>query len=474
MNQKFIGIFLNRLLIFLFVLLVSSSAAHAFDLSGAGKTLKSAKITGKQTEASEESAKQDPSDENEDSVKQEAPKASEKPAKQETPKASEEPAKQDPAVSSSNTPSKDDKKNAGFLEKQVDRLEKYLDENSIESAQRTSEKAEKYYEKISPGYQGSTEVSALKTRLDTLNKKLADIESKAQAAGALANTLYTEGTVYTTIIKPHLDTFYMLAYAKEGDVSRYREDELAKLKEQLPAFKAFESEFRSKLPNLIEHKPDYAYDGITVSDFLDAFENADLYGSNFASLQSSGSLDSFIELLSGDEADLKRGNGLAEIWMEDLYGSKAGAPFDEVKSAQEKAKKEGVTLPQEKLEAIAAYKPKLRSLLEETAAKNSWKDSKASDYPYKSGALEKLLVAVEKNSGFKLVQYGTTPEDKWEITKNALGIPLYKSSPGFALFQKKGEPFLRGYSIHFSREFNGNGYDPVKLEMGNHIWPYAN
>ena len=72
-----------------------------------------------------------------------------------------------------------------------------------------------------------------------------------------------------------------------------------------------------------------------------------------------------------------------------------------------------------------------------------------------------------------LKKVAMTSKDEWHINKNELGVPLSRTGSGFALFQKDGEPFKRGYEITFTGDFNGVGYEPIsRARLTSYVWPY--
>jgi hypothetical protein len=361
---------------------------------------------------------------------------------------------------------KQDRKNAGFMEKQLERLQQYLDMDSLKSARRAAENAEKYYGKISDRFRVDPEVMALKARMDTLGRYLSNRESGVASLNPKAEKLLPERIAFARLVKPYLSTYRMLEAGKTGAVDGYVMGHHAKLDEGLPEFKAFEAEFRRELALLIEEDPGYSHDCVSVDEFLDAFKNADKYRKMFGGALNTAALDRLITELGDEETGLIKGDPFPESFLDVLYGPLADAPFPDVIEIQARAQKDGLPpLPEDKLNTIAGYKAKLRRLLAQTAGNHSWKSEKTVLYPYKNIQMEKLLLreAAKRTGGLIMVEYGALPEDQWRLRKNGLGIPLYRVGQGYALFQKEGEPFLRGYSIEFVRHFNGNDYDPVSV-----------
>lgn len=357
----------------------------------------------------------------------------------------------------------DNRKILESMGKKVDEVQKYLDMDSLVSARKSVENAERFYGKLTPDFQQSPEAVAMKKRLDDQDKVVAQKEADLKAGIENANALNMQKSTFTSIIRPYLRLYYMLDAGKTKNVSSYSISDIEKLDNQLPEFKAFEPKFRETLPVVIEQSPTYTYEGASVEGVLDAFKNADTYRVNFIKAVQEQSLDKVISDMAEYAVIYQKGKAVSDHMMDELYGERAKNNFKSFEIIEQSSKATGFPLPQDKVKKLADLKPQMRGILEAEAEKHAWKAEKKSKYTYRSGRLEDVLertIKAEKK-GMELVEYGTLPEIDWRIKKNGLGIPLYKTCDSFALLKKKGEPFCRCYYFSFTSNYNGSEYEPV-------------
>lgn len=369
----------------------------------------------------------------------------------------------------------DNKEVLGNMGKKIDEIQKYLDMDSLVSARKNVENAERYFQKLTPDFQNSPDALVMKKRLNDMDKVVAQKEKDLEASIANTNAILEEKGRYGSIIRPYLEVYYILDAGKVKDVSRYSLRDIEKIENQLQAFKDFEPKLRESIPTVIAQSPGHTYEGASVEGVLDAFKNADAYRADFIKAVHAQSLDKLIEDMSDRAASYKAGKIIGDSMMEELYGERAKRNFNLFDDIEQSSKATGFPLPQDKVKKLVDFKPMMRSSLESVAEKNSWKAEKKSKYSYRSGRLEDVLEnEIEKDKkGMELVEYGTLPEIDWMIKKNALGIPLYKTSNSYALLKKKGEPFYRCYHFTFVSNYNGGGYEPISsVSIQDYSVPY--
>ena len=69
----------------------------------------------------------------------------------------------------------------------------------------------------------------------------------------------------------------------------------------------------------------------------------------------------------------------------------------------------------------------------------------------------------------KVVATSTYPD--WSVTKNALGVPLYRDRNGWIVFQVEGEPFCQERTFVASEDYNGSGYTTDRsVSFGSVRW----
>lgn len=368
---------------------------------------------------------------------------------------------------------KKDDRSIASIEKYLAKIQPYLNEDNIPSARRSVNDATRIFAKISEVGQQQENVVALRTRLDQLTKVVEESEIADQERKELLNAMIMQRSQYGSFIESHrvsTSWLHMLNHGKNEDSGNYSLSELAELREIFASLAAKQSEFNEKFKLLIEQEPGYVQNGFAVTDIIDLFENRVKYRDALVELVCQNYLDSNLKRMENTYSSLESDGCIPAFWLEDLYGPKAKEPFDAVQDVLPHYKWIAKAAPQEKLDAIAAYKPKLRKLLETKAKSNKWNKSK---YAYNSDPIKKeaKLIAERKNMDLKKV--AMTSKDEWHINKNELGVPLSRTGSGFALFQKDGEPFKRGYEITFTGDFNGVGYEPIsRARLTSYVWPY--
>ncbi len=368
---------------------------------------------------------------------------------------------------------KHDKKYKGFTEKKLHSIRKNISANSLTSAKKGIKQAEKYIGKISSGFMAGAEGTALRKELDLLKKKVADMSAGAATASANANALLQEKINYGSSVKKHATAYYLLNAGKEKSAGNYAYDldDIETLKNELPEFLAYENEFKKSFPNLIQSTPDYEYEGIQVGNLLDLFPNASAYQANFTDVVGNRLLDNLFAQTENIVSELDAHNMIPSAWLDDhLYGSTpTNDYFDIDKTLKPYYDAVSRPLPNDRLQKLATFKPKIMKMLESIAKKLSW-DSKS--YSVQNSDMKKIAQLTAKKKGWKLVEYGST--DTAVLTKNALGVPLHKAYKGMIVVQANKEPFNRAYHVVFYDHFDGTGYPGVsELEFTSRAMPFA-
>ncbi len=366
---------------------------------------------------------------------------------------------------------KQDKRYKGLVEQRLMRINKYLTQDSLVSAERTVKQAEKYIGKISSGFMAGAEGVALRKELDDLKKQVADRKAGAATASQNANALLQEKVNYGSSVKKHSGAYYLLNAGKNksADGRAYDFDDIETLKNKLPEFLAYESEFRKSFPNLIQGKPDYSYEGIAVGNLLDLIKNAKEYQANFTEVVGNQLLD----IQAGEAEKIVSGINDYKLvpprWLDDIYGKETSNEYFDL-DTKLKPYYDAVSrpLPADRMQKLAGYKPKIRKLLEATAKTVSWDGKK---YPMQNSAMEKTAERFAEKKVWKLVEYGST--DTAYLQKNSLGVPLHKYYEGKIVVRVPNEPFDRGYSVTFYDYFDGTGYPGISdLKIDLRACPY--
>lgn len=256
---------------------------------------------------------------------------------------------------------------------------------------------------------------------------------------------------------------------KSADDRAYDFDDIDTLKDKLPEFLAYESEFRKSFPNLIQGKPDYSYEGIAVGNLLDLMKNAKEYQADFTEVVGNRLLD-----IKAEEAE-KIVSGINDYklvpprWLDDIYGKETSNEYfdldTKLKPYYDAASR---PLPDDRMQKLAGYKPKIRKLLEAAAKTVSWNGKK---YSMQNSAMENTAERFAEKKGWKLVEYGST--DTAYLKKNHLGVPLHKYYEGKIVVRVPNEPFDRGYSVTFYDHFDGTGYPGIsELKIDPRACPY--
>lgn len=365
-----------------------------------------------------------------------------------------------------------DEKYRGFVEKRIQEIKKYLDMNSLASAERNVKQAEIYIGKISDGFMAGPEGIALRSKLDDITKLVGDRVSGAQAASANADAILQEKINYGPSVRKYANTYYLLNAGKNksaGDYS-YGFDHIETLKNGLPEFLAYESEFRKNFPNLIQGAPDYNYDGIVAGNVLDLIKNAKEYQANFTEVVGNRLLDNTFDQCDDIVSEFTAHNMIPSPWLDDLYGSKTTNDYlDMDKKLKPSYDAVSRPLPMDRLQKLATYKPKIRKMVESAAKKLSW-DGKT--YKVQNGDMENVAEHYAEKKGWKLVEYGST--DEVYLKKNGLGIPLHKQYRGMIVVRTGQEPFNRAYHVDFYDHFDGNGYPGIsELQFTSRAIPFA-
>lgn len=364
-----------------------------------------------------------------------------------------------------------DKRYKGFAEKQLNNIRRAIKSNTMPSADRGIKQAEKYISKISTEFMTGAEGSALRKELDDLKKQVADMKAGNAVASENANAILQEKVNYGSSVRQYAKTYYLLVAGKNKSAGDYSYDfsEIEELNDNLPAFVAYETEFRKSFPNLIQGMPNYSYESIQVDVLLDVFQHAKEYQANFTEVVGNRLLDIQFEQLKKVVDRINEYQYVSVRDLGDLYGSKTSNEYFDI-DTKLKPYYAAVSrpLPNDRLKELATYKPKIRKLLESAAEKLSWDEKK---YPVQNGDIEKVAEHLADKHDWKLIEYGTT--DTAYLKKNALGVPLHKYYEGMIVVRVGNEPFNRAYRATFYDYFDGTGYPGISdVKIETEVRPY--
>ena len=354
---------------------------------------------------------------------------------------------------------KHDKKYMGFAQKQLRNVSKYLSMDSLKSAERSIKNAEKYIGKISDGFMKEKEGIALSNEYNDLKKQVEGRVSGAAAASETANAILQEKINFSTSVRKYATVYYLLNSGKntsnEGHAYDFSNVEM--LRDNLAEFVAYEAEFRNDFPNLIKGNPDYAYEGITPANLLDLTAHAAEYQANFTEVVGNLMVDNKAHMIDGEISGFNEYKRLSSSLIDDLYGSKTSNKYFDLDSKL-KPYYDAVSrqLPADRMQKLAAYKPKLREMLETAAKTNEWDDKK---YPMQNGDMDKVAEHFAERKGWEFIKCGST--DTAYLKKNALGVPLHKYYEGMMVVHVGDEPFNRSYLVTFYDYFDGTGYPGI-------------
>jgi len=140
----------------------------------------------------------------------------------------------------------------------------------------------------------------------------------------------------------------------------------------------------------------------------------------------------------------------------------AAAVAELVTKYTEICKEFGIPLSAETFAGIVEAASPYAETLKKAGAVQRW-DSKAS---FSDGAVSTAFKKVLGDAKLSVKKIGLTHGD-YSVTKNALGIPLYKIRSGFAMVKTDGESFCRIYYLTARAEYEGGrkGYTKPSLEF---------
>lgn len=346
------------------------------------------------------------------------------------------------------------------LERKIDQAQENLDKKMPSFAFDATEKAKQYYEHISDAGKKLDNVKKLKSKLDKLSATLAKIQADEDAQQKLRTALNEEQSNFYSYINTHHNALTWLAQGKYKDrITNTDINDVEKFKEKYAVLSTTEKELRALAKNMIQEKDDTQKRGFSVADVLELLKNKETYRNTFVDVSANQWLDKMIEKRKELVETLNKQGTLWRDWVVDIYGENKNTKFKGVISVESLYKWIGKKAPKAKIDAIAAYKPKLRKLVESAAKSNKWKQSK---YPQVSKGMKKLGKRIAKNDKIEFVGAGRAKNVDWKVVKHELtGIPLYKHSKGILVFRHKGEPFARGYEVSFKKHYDGTKYDDV-------------
>jgi hypothetical protein len=357
---------------------------------------------------------------------------------------------------------KTDKRKTASALKQINRMQGYLDNDNIRSAERTIKQAKKYFGKISDEYKQSNEDAIfVGKKIEEYAAAIEQLKTAREERHQLADTMREEASKYSGILQQWEDVIELLIVGRDNNTrTGYYIEKFPKFEKRYAEFVSIEPQVRKTLPNLIQNAPDHSYSlapyKITVSEFLDLIHSAAKYRKAGYQVVCDKALDQQLAYYEEEYGNLVSGDYLNVRWLSRLYGQNADQDDKDIAAIKHAYNAAGLKPSQDRMDRLNAIKPKMRKMLKEKAQQHHW--SKLEDeFSYNDGDMKRIL----SKSGRDIEELGALPMNQWKIAKNDLGIPLNRYSKGYVLYEVKDAPFLAGFSVIYYRPYNGHGYDPV-------------
>ena len=345
--------------------------------------------------------------------------------------------------------------------KYVGQVKKYLDSNSVKSAARALNNAKNQFSKISEASLEQEEVIAIKADIDSLTERLKTAESEQQASQNMMLGMVNERAMFANYSNKN-PMIFLLASGMVGETEDYDLSRLRDFKKDFSSLDTKEAEFKQQFPLMIKHQlntPASAISPFTPAIVLDLYKNKEAYRDTYVLNVADNYLNSALDQLKREYENLQTSGTTSSSVVRSVYGALADEPYDAVDNAAIYYEWVGKTVPQNFLDSLASYKPKMRELLESVSQKNTWD---ASAYPDTDDNYNKLAASACESNETTLVKVGVS-RGPWYIHKNDFDIPTARESSGYILCQHPDEPFKRGYKIAFQGQYNGVGYEPVSV-----------
>ena len=357
-----------------------------------------------------------------------------------------------------------DYKNQGYTEKKIKDAWACLEGGLTSKAYRYVTSAQMYFKRISDKGQEHVDNIALQTKLNALAKAVDKQKAADEKTRQYKRALTRQKAKYCASVHSNIGLLYMLQAGKKGNAP-YSLSKLETFRNLLGWMDIDVTAFRQRFALLIKDQPAYAYSGMEVIDVLDLLEKRSVYRDALVVAVCQKALAGLLNDLTEAYSHLKLNGEIDSYWLDQLYGPCADQSFQRITPLLPYYEWVGKSAPQQTLNEIASFKPKLRSLLVKIS---STKRIKVSDYPNNTVKMARVAAAKGQELGMQLMHIGMASEGQWGIQKSRAGIPMHRTGRGRAVFQKKQEPFLRSYDVSFLSDFNGNGFAPISEVVLSH------
>lgn len=343
------------------------------------------------------------------------------------------------------------------FEKKIEDAESRISSGDFINANRRLTDADRLYNKIPGQYRSDPKVKDLRSRYDSALAKVKKDESDRKAKNEEFDTLLRLSSEFNREAGSLGKSIDGLIKAKKNETIDMFD--LKKFYKSNPALDSFAKDCEGKYSLLIEKKPDkQAYYQITVAEVAELMKNRKKYSEILVETSIKKYIDDKVALYNKIITEFKSSQIVGDSTYEAL-----GSEFDKKINEMSDAANEGYQfinkpVPPNLLDQFKELHPAFMSTFKQVLAANR-RNSKF--YKNSSRAMKELGVDAAKKYGFKLIAIGAK-DNRWTIVRNKLtGFPIRRYIYGYVLFQKKGESYLRRYSIRLVSEYNGSKYLPV-------------
>lgn len=345
----------------------------------------------------------------------------------------------------------------------IDRYDKYIkniircyNEKWISTAVRDIKRAEKEYAKIPSAYHNVGSLAENKKKFDDYSVKINKISDANKKARAEYDKNMNERFSFDSDVSK-LENFLGFLNSGKKNKNDISLGSLGYLK-GFDANSKQADEFLKKYKTRLESGKASKRTPFSSAEIIDLINNKIKYRNTIINNAISRELESVTNTQMNIVEDLTKNRRCSNYVMKKLKVADYKTGYEKVNEVTKYCKSFNIPLPKKRFDVIDSYKPKIQSLIKSAAAKGVFNKSK---YPTTDSYMKKAAIKSGNLTNLDLVYVGMKKGASWKIHKNALGIPLYKTAPGMALYHKKGDNFYRGRPAVIKRVYNGNGYEPV-------------
>lgn len=342
------------------------------------------------------------------------------------------------------------------FDKCLKNIERYYKEKWLSTAVKEVAKAEKVYAKIPSQYHGIGTLPANKKKFDDYSAKIGGM-SKANNEARAAHQKSLDSRIAFNSDVSDLERFFMLL--KEGKDKSFKGfvGNLTFMKGYASTAKKVDNFYATHKERLESGKAG-TRTSFSAAEIIDFVKNKDKYKNAIIKIAIDATMESVIQSQKNFVSDLTNKGMCSNYVTKRLVNPDYKTSFEHVREIIKFCNDYNTPLPKKEMDIVDSYKPKILALIKSTAAKNSFNKSK---YPTTDSYMKKAAIKTGNYTNLDLVYVGMQKGASWKIHKNALGIPLYKTAPGMALYHKKGDNFYRGRPATIKRVYNGSGYEPI-------------